>query len=72
MDWNDTQLARAVTDNYPRIEYAPWVHPKEITRTLPNLLALSTEPPITGGDETLHMEIARQRATLQDFYAAGL
>jgi spermidine synthase len=53
--------AHPVTDNDPRIEYAPWVRPKEITRTLPNLLALSTDPPLTGTDDALRSEIIGQR-----------
>jgi spermidine synthase len=64
--------SRPVTDDYPRIEYAPWVHPKEITRSLPNLLALRTDPPLLNGDAALRGEITRQRQTLLNFYAAGL
>jgi spermidine synthase len=63
---------RPVTDDQPRIEYAAWVRPKEITRTLPNLLALSTDPPLTGADDALRREITGQRQGLLDFYAAGL
>jgi spermidine synthase len=64
---------RPVTDDYPRIEYAPWVRPKEITRTLPNLLALGTDPPLTGsGLDELRREIAFQRQGLLDFYTAGI
>ncbi|MGB6193171.1 MAG: fused MFS/spermidine synthase, partial [Terracidiphilus sp.] len=37
---------RPVTDDNPRIEYAPWVRPNEITRTLPRLLALQIDPPL--------------------------
>ncbi len=61
-----------VTDNNPRIEYAPWVHPNEITRTLPELLALRTDPPLTDADDSLREEIKRQRDSLSDFYAAGI
>ncbi len=64
--------ARAVTDDYPRIEYAPWVRPKEIARTLPNLLALRTVPPLAGADAALREEIDRQRQALLDFYTAGI
>lgn len=63
---------RAVTDDFPRIEYAPWVRPKEITRTLPELLKLRTDPPLIGADDTMRGEIARQRESLFDFYAAGV
>ena len=64
--------ARPVTDNDPRIEYAAWVRPNEITRTLPDLLELRTDPPLTGAGGILRSEVARQRETLLDFYAAGL
>ena len=65
--------ARPVTDDYPRIEYAPWVRPKEVTRTLPNLLALRTDLPLTGSDlGELHREIATERQGLVDFYTAGI
>jgi spermidine synthase len=68
-----TAHAHPVTDDYPRIEYAPWVRPKEITRTLPNLLALETDPPLTGSDlDDLRGEIATQRQGLLDFYTAGI
>jgi spermidine synthase len=64
--------ARPVTDDYPRIEYAQWVRPKEITRTLPNLLSLRTDPPVVGADDALGAEITRQRQSLMDFYTAGI
>ncbi|HMD22035.1 MAG TPA: fused MFS/spermidine synthase [Alloacidobacterium sp.] len=63
---------RAVTDDYPRIEYASWVHPKEITRTLPELLALRSDLPLAEGDDVLRAEIVRQRQGLLDFYTAGI
>ncbi|WP_183791795.1 fused MFS/spermidine synthase [Tunturiibacter gelidoferens] len=63
---------RPVTDDDPRIEYASWVRPKEITSTLPKLLALRTEPPLIGGDDVLRAEVARQRDSLWDFYAGGI
>ena len=64
--------ARSVTDDYPRIEYAPWVRPKEITRTLPELLSLRTVPPLLDGDTVLRGEVTGQRESLLDFYAAGI
>ena len=64
--------ARAVTDNDPRIEYAPWVHSKEVVRTLPELMALSSVPQITDADDALRSEISRQRAALWAFYTAGI
>jgi spermidine synthase len=63
---------RPVTDDYPRIEYAPWVHPREITRTLPELLALSTDAPVMNADDALRNEIVLQRQSLLDFYVAGI
>jgi spermidine synthase len=63
---------RPVTDDQPRIEYARWVRPKEITRVLPELLALQTEPPLTGADDALRSEVTKQRQSLMDFYSAGL
>jgi spermidine synthase len=64
--------ARPVTDDHPRIEYAPWVRPGEITRTFPQLLALRTDPPLINADNALHEEIKVQRKILLDFYTAGL
>jgi predicted membrane-bound spermidine synthase len=64
--------AAAVTDDRPSIEYAPWVRPTEITRTLPILLALRTEPPVIDADDSLRASIAAMRAPLLDFYAAGI
>jgi spermidine synthase len=63
---------RPVTDNDPRIEYSRWVRPKEITRVLPKLLALRTDPPLVDADDALRKEITRQRQGLLDFYAAGI
>jgi len=64
--------ASPVTDDRPRIEYAPWVRPTEITRTLPNLLALRSDLPLTGANDALRGEIASKRQGLLDFYAAGI
>jgi spermidine synthase len=64
--------ARPVTDNDPRIEYSAWVRPKEITRTLPNLLALRTNPPLIGADDAFRAELVQQQQSLLDFYAAGI
>ena len=64
--------SRPVTDNDPRIEYSRWVRPKEITRVLPELLALRTDPPLIDADDALRKEIIRQRQGLLDFYAAGI
>lgn len=64
--------ALPVTDNDPRIEYASWVHPKEVTRTLPLLLDLRTDLPLYNADDALRAEIERERQTLLNFYAAGI
>jgi spermidine synthase len=64
--------AKPVTDDRPRVEYGPWVRPLEITRVLPELLALKTEVPVEGSDDALRAEIRQKRAILMDFYATGL
>jgi spermidine synthase len=64
--------ARAVTDDRPRIEYGPWVRPDEITRVLPELLALRTNVPAIGSDGELNAEVQQRSTALFDFYAAGL
>ena len=66
------EQASPVTDDQPRIEYAPWVRHREITRTLPELLGLRTEPPLVGADDALQQEVMRQRQSLLDFYAASI
>jgi len=63
---------RGVTDDYPRIEYASWVRPREITQVLPALLELGTDAPVVGADDALRAEIAQRHRDLQDFYAAGI
>lgn len=64
--------ANPVTDDHPRIEYASWVRSGEITRTLPQLLALRTDPPLINADDALRGEIELQRKSLLDFYTAGI
>jgi len=64
--------ARAVTDNYPRIEYAPWVRTREITRVLPELLALGSEPPVVNAYAGFVSDVAGERESLMSFYAAGM
>ena len=64
--------ARPVTDDRPRIEYGAWVKQSEITRVLPELLSLKTEVPVEAANVTLRAEVERRRATLMDFYTAGL
>ncbi len=65
--------APPVTDDDPRIEYAPWVRPNELTRVLPKLLERAIFPPITGERAAMlapRMEAKRQE--LYDFYLAGV
>jgi len=64
--------AAPVTDDHPRIEYAPWVGRQAFAPTLRNLLALQSEPPVTGADAALTAEIARSRQALLAFYGASL
>lgn len=62
----------AVTDDFPAIEYAPWVRPREILRTLPALLALRTKLPIQGADANLMAGIEHEREQLDMFYRSAL
>jgi hypothetical protein len=64
--------ARPVTDDRPRIEYAPWVRSGEIVRVLPKILELATDPPLSGADPALRDAIARERKILWAFYEAGI
>jgi hypothetical protein len=62
----------AVTDDYPLIEYATWLAPKEIARSLPNLLAQQTEPPLENATDELRSQIREEHTTLNEFYDAGI
>ncbi|MFD4836632.1 fused MFS/spermidine synthase [Achromobacter sp. NPDC058515] len=62
----------AVTDDRPGIEYATWVRPREITRVLPRMLALRTEPPLRGASDALRADMELERARLDAFYRASL
>ena len=64
--------ALPVTDDRPRIEYSSWVHQDEITRVLPELLALRTEPPLIDSSGTSSADISAERENLIAFYAAGI
>jgi spermidine synthase len=64
--------AKPVTDNNPRVEYGPWVRSDEITRVLPDMLAVQTDVPLDSADPDLRAEIQTRRQALADFYAAGL
>lgn len=62
----------AVTDDRPVIEYAAWVRPKEILRTLPALLKERTDIPLEDPDEKLLFEVGRERDFLHLFYRSAL
>ncbi|WP_330115472.1 fused MFS/spermidine synthase [Pseudomonas sp. JS3066] len=64
--------ALAVTDDRPRIEYASWVRSKEITRVLPELLALRTTPPLVNADAGFRGAVDDQWRSLARFYALTL
>jgi len=64
--------APTVTDDRPRIEYATWVRLGEVSRVLPRVLALRTDPPLHGADEGFLAAVATERDRLLGFYAAGL
>ena len=64
--------ALPVTDDRPRIEYATWVRREEFTRVLPRVLAVRTDPPLVGADESFRVEVAQERKTLLGFYEAGM
>ncbi|MDD0970181.1 MULTISPECIES: fused MFS/spermidine synthase [Pseudomonas] len=64
--------APAVTDDQPRIEYAPWVRTKEITRVLPALLDLYVAPPLVNADAGFDERMQAHRQRLMQFYRASL
>ncbi|SAK66722.1 fused MFS/spermidine synthase [Caballeronia ptereochthonis] len=64
--------ARPVTDDDPRIEYAPWVRRGDFPVTLAHMLALQSEPPLAGADAAFVDTLAAERRTLHAFYRAGL
>ncbi|WJK07032.1 fused MFS/spermidine synthase [Pseudomonas fluorescens] len=64
--------APAVTDDQPRIEYAPWVRTKEITRVLPALLDLYVTPPLVNADAGFDERMQTHRQRLMQFYRASL
>ncbi|MGY2343422.1 fused MFS/spermidine synthase [Pseudomonas sp. SDO5532_S415] len=64
--------ARPVTDDQPRIEYAPWVRTKEITRVLPALLDLHTAAPLVNADAGFNERMSAHRQRLMQFYRASL
>ncbi|MDE1180952.1 fused MFS/spermidine synthase [Paraburkholderia sp.] len=64
--------ARPVTDDDPRIDYAPWVDRTEFPSTLVHLLALQMEPPLANADAGFGATLRDERNTLHAFYRAGL
>ena len=64
--------ALPVTDDRPRIEYGNWVMPGEFAHTLPQLMALRTDPPLIGADAALQAEVQHERTVLLSFYEAGV
>ncbi|WP_223525492.1 fused MFS/spermidine synthase [Pseudomonas sp. A-B-26] len=64
--------ALAVTDDQPRIEYAPWVRAKEISRVLPALLNLRLPPPLLNADAGFIERMNAHQQRLMQFYRASL
>jgi spermidine synthase len=64
--------AQPVTDDQPRIEYAPWVRAKEITRVLPALLDLHIAPPLVNADAGFVERMNTHQQRLMQFYRASL
>ncbi|SAK45562.1 spermidine synthase [Caballeronia pedi] len=64
--------APPVTDDDPRIEYAPWVRRGDFAATLAHMLALQSEPPLINADPAFADTLAAERRTLHAFYRAGL
>lgn len=64
--------ALPVTDDQPRIEYAPWVRAKEISRVLPALLDLRVVPPLVNADAGFVERMNAHQQRLMQFYRASL
>lgn len=64
--------AAPVTDDRPRIEYAPWVRPGAFPIALTELMAEYVEPPLRGADAAFADAVRTEAATLHAFYRAGL
>ncbi len=64
--------ALPVTDDQPRIEYAPWVRSKEITRALPALLDLRVPTPLLNADAAFSRTLGAEQQRLMQFYRASL
>ncbi len=63
--------ALPLTDDRPRIEYAPRVRENEFPNVLARLLALSSPPPLYGADEASRAAIQTEHTTPQTFYGAA-
>ena len=64
--------ALPVTDDRPRIEYATWLRPNEITRVLPELLSFKSEQHLINAGPEFSSEVLTERENLLRFYPAGL
>ena len=64
--------APAVTDDQPRIEYAPWVRSKEISRVLPALLDLRRPALLLNADPGFVARINDHQQRLMQFYRSSL
>ncbi|MFJ3366672.1 fused MFS/spermidine synthase [Pseudomonas sp. NPDC086251] len=64
--------AQPVTDDQPRIEYAPWVRAKEISRVLPALLDLHIAPALVNADAGFNERMNAHQQRLMQFYRASL
>lgn len=64
--------AQPVTDGQQRIEYASWVRPDELQRTLPALVGLRSKAPLVGADAALEKSVADAHNRLMLFYQASL
>ena len=64
--------ALPITDDQPRIEYADWVRYDELQRVLPALIALRTDPPLRGADDSFLTSMTVERQRLLLFYQASL
>jgi spermidine synthase len=64
--------ALPVTDDQPRIEYAPWVRAKEISRVLPALLDLRQPIPLLNADDGFIERMNAHQQRLMQFYRASL
>ncbi|EJM91989.1 putative spermidine synthase with an N-terminal membrane domain-containing protein [Pseudomonas sp. GM74] len=64
--------AQPVTDDQPKIEYAPWVRSGEISRVLPALLDLHQPPALLNADAGFIERMNTQQQRLMQFYRASL